>query len=202
MMLRLEFYVEEASAEAALIYLVPAILEGHDFEFEIYVFEGKPALLRKLPQRLKAYQHSQDENWRIIVLTDRDDEDCHEIKQKLEAMAHESGLITKSRNPANFRMVNRIAVEELEAWFFGDIEAIMTAYPGVPETLNRQVGYRDPDAIRGGTWEKLERVLIKHHPGGLEKIRAAEEISQHMRPERNQSRSFQVFRDALIGLFK
>ena len=40
----------------------------------------------------------------------------------------------------------------------------------------------------------------KYHPGGLEKIRAAREISNHMDPDRNRSRSFQVFRDALRSI--
>ena len=40
----------------------------------------------------------------------------------------------------------------------------------------------------------------KYHPGGLEKIRAAREISNHMDPDRNRSRSFQVFRDALRNI--
>jgi hypothetical protein len=42
-------------------------------------------------------------------------------------------------------------VEELEAWFFGDVEAICQADPKVSPHLAKQKGYRDPDAIRGGT---------------------------------------------------
>lgn len=100
-------------------------------------------------------------------------------------------------------MINRIAIEELEAWFFGDVSALHTAYPRVPETLDQKAIYRDPDAISGGTWEHLEHILKDDHPNGLEKIRAATEISTHMDPDRNRSRSFQVFRDArreIVGL--
>lgn len=56
-------------------------------------------------------------------------------------------------------------------------------------------------AIKGGTWERLEQVLSRYHAGGLQKLRAAEEIAQHMEPDRNRSKSFQVFRDALRDLF-
>jgi len=56
-------------------------------------------------------------------------------------------------------VVNRIAIEELEAWYFGDVEAICDAYPGVPRTLAQRNGMREPDEIRGGTWEALERVV-------------------------------------------
>jgi hypothetical protein len=52
-----------------------------------------------------------------------------------------------------------LAIEELEAWFFGDMDAVRALYPRVPETLEQRAGFRDPDAIRGGTWEALERIL-------------------------------------------
>lgn len=56
----LHLFVEERSAEAALIDIVPAVLTGIDvaWDFEIRIFEGKFDLLRKLPQRLKAYRNS------------------------------------------------------------------------------------------------------------------------------------------------
>jgi len=95
-------------------------------------------------------------------------------------------------------------VEELEAWFFGDVSALIAAYPGVPATLAHRARFRDPDAISGGTWESLERVLQRagHHTGGLEKLRAAREIAKHMDPERNRSRSFCGFRDRLRELVR
>jgi hypothetical protein len=99
--------------------------------------------------------------------------------------------------------VNRLAIQELEAWFFGDINAIRTAYPNIPKTLDKKKQYRHPDAINN-TWEALERVLQRagYYPGGLLKIKAAREISQYMNPQRNTSKSFQVFRDSIqhIGL--
>lgn len=39
-----------------------------------------------------------------------------------------------------------------------------------------------------------------HHAGGLSKIKAARDISIHMEPDRNQSVSFKMFRDGLLGL--
>ncbi|MBX3086321.1 MAG: DUF4276 family protein [Anaerolineae bacterium] len=199
----LHFYVEEASAEAALVELVPRILQDYTdkFEYEIYPFPGKLALLRNLPNRLKTYRHFSDQDWRVIVLIDRDDEDCEELKRRIERIALEAGLATRSSTPQHFQVINRIAIEELEAWFFGDIEAVVAAYPRVDPDIARQAAYRDPDAIRGGTWEQLERILKFYHPGGLEKIRAATDISHHMEPERNRSNSFQVFRNALLDLF-
>lgn len=90
----------------------------------------------------------------------------------------------------------------MEAWFFGDVNALTAAYPGVPATLAKKEKYRDPDAIQGGTWEALERILQRagYHLGGLSKIEAARAIAKHMTPEHNRSHSFQVFRDALLLL--
>lgn len=191
----LEFLVEEQSAEAALNNLVPIIIPKT--EFRIHSFRGKRDFLRKLPNRLRGYRNWIQKDHKIIVLVDCDKYDCYELKNQLETIATNAGLTTLSKSPGNFQVINRIAIEELEAWFFGDVEAIRKAYPRVPKTLGKKAPYRSPDEIKGGTWEQLERVLKKHHPGGLEKIRAASEISEHMDPDHNRSPSFQVFRDAL-----
>jgi len=92
-------------------------------------------------------------------------------------------------------VLNRISVEELEAWFFGDIPALCKVYPKLSPRLANQKGLRDPDAVKGGTWEKLERILQKqgYHQGGFPKILAARQISAQMEPARNRSHSFQVF---------
>lgn len=199
----LEILVEEPSAEAALEILVPMLL-GPDLSFALRSHQGKPDLLRKLPVLLRGYRRWMPEEWGIVVLTDSDGQDCFEQKTLLERMAHEAGFSTRSsaRDGGRFHVLNRLAIEELEAWFFGDVEALCGAYPGVPRTLDRRAPYRDPDAIRGGTWEALERELQRagHHLGGLAKIQAAREIAAKMVPDRNLSRSFQTFRRGLLGL--
>ena len=200
-MLMLHFYVEELSAEAALIELVPRILADYDFDYEIFTFQGKPDLLRKLSNRLKAYQHYPGDDWRVIVLVDLDSEDCMKLKQRLESAVRDAGLETRTSSPTRYRVINRIAIEELEAWFFGDVKAMVTAYPRVDPNLASQAPYRNPDAIVGGTSERLEQLLQHDHPGGLEKIRAASEIAKYMHPSRNRSKSFQVFHEALLALF-
>jgi len=111
-------------------------------------------------------------------------------------------MTTKSRPGANgrFKVVNRIAVEELEAWFFGDVDAVRAAYPKVSLTLSAKAAYRNPDAIRGGTREALEHVLRQsgYHKQGLPKIENARTIARHMDPDRNRSRSFRCFRTAFV----
>ena len=157
-----------------------------------------------MPNRLKGYQAWLPRDWKLVILIDEDREDCLKLKQKLEEMAILSGLITKSSCQKNksFQVLNRIVVEELEAWFFGDVQAICQAYPKVSANLATQQPYRDPDAIKGGTWEALERVLRRagYHQGGLEKYKASSEISKYMNPELNRSKSFQVFYRGLLEI--
>lgn len=201
--MHLEFLVEEASLESALIQLLPKILPS-TVTYKIHAFRGKNDLIGKLPNRLKGYQAWLPPDWKIVILIDEDREDCLKLKKQLEDIAILAGLITKSSCQKNksFQVLNRIVVEELEAWFFGDVEAIRQAYPKVSANLATQQQYRYPDAIKGGTWEALERVLRNagYHQGGLEKYKASSEFSQYMNPESNRSKSFQVFDRGLLEI--
>ncbi|TVS07336.1 MAG: DUF4276 family protein [Cyanobium sp. PLM2.Bin73] len=196
----LEFLVEEPSMEAFLRALLPRLLP-HNRTFEVHPFQGKSDLLANLEARLRAYASWLPPDWRIVVVVDRDDEDCLKLKQQLEAIAQRSGLLTRSQAAGiPWQVVNRLAIEELEAWFFGDWQAVREAYSRVPANQPSKRGFRDPDAIAGGTWEAFERVLQRHGyvPGGLQKITAARAIGQHIDPGRNRSRSFQIFHQAVI----
>ena len=130
--LHLEFLVEEASLKSALTQLLPKILPS-TVSSKIHPFRGKPDLLAKLPDRLKGYQAWLPPDWKIVILIDKDREDCLELKKQLEDMAISAGLITKSscQTAQSFQVLNRIVIEELEAWFFGDVQAIRQAYPKV-----------------------------------------------------------------------
>jgi hypothetical protein len=198
-----EFIVEEPSAEAALAVLLPRMLGG--ITHAIHAHRGKHDLLRSLPGRLQGYVRWLPASWRIAILVDQDDEDCKALKRRLERICASSGLNTRRRpalSPA-WTVVNRVAVQELESWFFGDWDAVAEAYPGVPATLPRQARFRDPDAITN-TWEALERVLKQagYHAAGLPKITAARDIAEHMDPARNRSHSFQVLRATLEDIVR
>lgn len=193
-----EVLVEEPSAEEALRLILPKILRGTSFQ--VYRYQCKDQLLNRLPQRLQGYANFLPSGWRIVVVVDRDDDDCRKLKGRLEKIAADKSLATRSRpNRGSFVVVNRLAIEELEAWYFGDWEAVRSAYPRVPDTIPAQAAYRDPDRIAGGTWEAFERVLRRagYFRAGFQKMTAAREVAAHMVPARNGSRSFQVLREAL-----
>ena len=199
MCVHIKFFLEEPSAEEALKLLIPKMLE-EDVSYEFHTFQGRDEMLIELPKRLKGERWI-PKDWRIIVLIDEDRRDCHELKAYLEKAAHEADFVTKSSAAPNenFQVVNRVAIEELEAWFFGDVEALHAAYPRISKNLQSKAKYRNPDAIQGGTHEALRDLLIqnKYFKGRISKPTVAQNIARHMEPRRNRSRSFQIFVEGL-----
>ncbi|HEX7154629.1 MAG TPA: DUF4276 family protein [Thermoanaerobaculia bacterium] len=193
----LEILVEEPSMELFLRALLPRVL-GDGVTFEVYPSQGKDDLLRNLPGRLRGYAKFLPRNHRIVVILDRDDDDCRVLKARMEKAAAAAGLPTRTRNRSKWRVANRIAIEELEAWYFGDWDAVVDAYPRAPRGLQNKAGYRDPDEITG-TWEAFERVLKKagYFEMGLSKRELARTLGQLMVPKRNRSRSFNLLIETL-----
>ena len=195
----LEFLVEEPSMEAFLCELLPNVIPNAPFQ--IHVFQGKPDLLSNLEKRLRGYARWLPQNYRLFVMVDRDRDNCHDLKQRLESIATEAGLRTRTSSAdASWQLVNRIVIEELEAWYFGDWQAVREIYPRASETIPQQANYRNSDAINGGTWEAFERVMRQrgYFANGLNKVEVARKIAPHIDPARSQSHSFKVFYDAVI----
>ncbi len=187
----------------ALRVLLPQMVG--ELPFDIHMFRGKDDLIRKLPGRLRGYAGwARLAELALVVVVDRDDADCRTLKARLvEAIPDGPALdVFSARNPQlGGRILNRIACEELEAWFLGDEPAVRRAYPRVP-TFAARARFRDPDAVQGGTWEALEQLLQSsgYHLGGLPKPAAAEAIAPHMNVEQNRSVSFCQFRDGVRQL--
>ena len=169
--------------------------------FNIHTFQGRPDLIKKIQGRLHGYAKWVTPGCRIVILVDRDSDDCHDLKRRLEDMAASAGLISRSRSAdRSWKVVNRVVIEELEAWYFGDWQAVCCAYPNVPKTIPNQARYRSPDAISEGTWEAFQRILQRHgyFKTGLRKVEAARAIGAHINPSRNRSRSFLTFYNAIV----
>lgn len=189
----LELLVEEPSMEAFLRGLLPRLLP-QDRTFEIHAFQGKDDLLRKLDARLRGYAHWLPHDWRIVIVVDRDDEDCRALKARLDQIARDCGLRTDRARP-DWQLVNRIAIEELEAWYFGDWAAVLATYPRVAASIPGKQAFRDPDGIAGGTWEAFERTLQRcgYFKAGLPKVEVARAIAAHITPQASRSPSFNAF---------
>ncbi len=181
----IEFLVEELSMEAFLRALLPRMLpEG--LTFNINVFQGKSDLLSNLRNRLRGYASWLPPDWRIVIIIDRDGEDCIDLKAILEGHCVQAGISTRARNPPAWNAATCIAIEELEAWYFGDWQAVVESHPRVASSIPAKAAYRIPDAIAGGTWEALERVLQRggYYSGGLQKVTAARLVGACLDPAR------------------
>ena len=194
---RFEFLVEEPSMEAFLNAVLPRMLPA-DTAFEIHAFQGKQALLRKLEKRLKGYSRFMTEDHRVMVIVDRDDDDCKALKSRLESACAKARLRSKrvAATP-NWQIATRIAMQELEAWYFGNWLAVCAAYR-VPENMPKNKRYRNPDAIPD-TWENFERILKQagYFKQGMRKVEVATNIGARFVPGNCISKSFQVFQNAI-----
>lgn len=206
-MRHLEILVEEPSTSVVLNELLPKLIASRG-TFCVRNLGSKPQLLRDLPARLRGYarQIRRNVDLRVLVLVDedRDHRGCRALKTELEDIAHTAGLATKARPKPDgtFEVVTRLAVEELEAWLLGDVEAIRAEYGRIPAGLANRQGFRDPDAVSGGTCERLHRLLQQHgyHAHYFPKVEFARKVAPHLEPARNRSRSFAVFRAGVAAL--
>lgn len=198
---RIIFMVEEVSTEEFLVSLLSRYLA--EDQFEIHAYNGKPDLVKKLENRLRGYAGWLPESWRIIVLVDRDSEDCATLKRRLEEIVARSGLRSKSHSERDWEVATRIAIEELEAWYIGDWPALCRAYPRVSPNADKRRRFRDPDAVAGGTWEALEQILQRagYFKGGLEKIELARTMGASVIPWENRSKSFQRLWEVVCASF-
>ena len=214
--MHLEVLVEDRSGSIALEIILEKILGGNHSEhsWRILPYKGigriprnlgqkadpkKRMLLNNLPRLLRGYGKSlQPAHSAVVVVMDLDNRDCMALKREL--------LDVLNRCAPRPRALFRIAIKESEAWLLGDRPAVQEAYPKakVP-VLNAYV----QDSICG-TWERLADAV---HPGGSMRLKKAAwpeagrakcdwaaRIAPHMDPDRNRSKSFQVFRDGIRSL--
>ena len=203
MAMRVDFLVEEISAKAALEQLLPRLLPG--CAFRIRVFEGCQDLMGQLRTVLNGYHRrilrEGEADLRVVVLLDGDGI-CERRKAELETKAAEAGLLTKSKALAGqtFHVLNRVAVQELEAWWLGDREAIMAAYEGVKPHHFKGID-RNPDIPlkpNEALWAVLKQG--RHFISGKRKTQWATDISRCLDPARNESASFKCFCKGLAAL--
>lgn len=212
--MHLEFLVEDSSGARLLAGLVPKILGplGEPHSWRIHPYKGigripknlgrqgdaaKRVLLQQLPRLLQGYGKTPGID-ALVVVVDSDRNDCSALLQEMRALL-------ASCDPAP-RTLFRLAIEEIEAWYLGDRQALLGAYPRAKmEVLNRYV----QDAVCG-TWELLADAV---HPGGSGAVKRigwplpgqlkhewADKIGPLLDPERNSSPSFGKLRDGLRRL--
>lgn len=152
------------------------------------------SLLHNLPAKLRAYG-KEESDLVVVILVDLDNrQDCKEFKRELIAL-----LDYCEKKP---QAIFCIAIEEIEAWYFGDFTAIKMAYPQAKQNVFDT--YVQDKQI--GTWEMLAEMIYSNGMISLEteygkrsrrvleeKVNWAKNISPHMTIENNKSPSFNYF---------
>lgn len=200
--MHVEILVEEPSAVAMLEQLMPQLLQTNE-TWRPVPHRGKDQLLLELPRRLKGYANRlmHEPDLRVVVLMDAD-RDCRKAKAQLEKIVADAGLRSKTATPAGqpFKVITRLAISELEAWFLGDRDAISAAYPRVH--TNHFKGISTPCDELPDAWETLHRLLQRsgYYPGRYLKVEVAEQIAARLDPSQNESPSFRYFCEGLAEL--
>jgi hypothetical protein len=195
-----------------LEHMLPMLLEGSNTTWRVHGYKGvgrlpanlgasvdpkKETLLDKLPNLLRGFGRTPGID-AIVIVVDVDNKDCVEFLAELNA-------VWAATNPAPVTLF-RLAIEEMEAWYFGDPAAIKSAYPNAKAAI---LSSYQNDSICG-TWEMLADAIVA---GGAAKLKSegwpasgiaksewAERITPHMNPNLNVSPSFIKFRDGIRRL--
>lgn len=209
-----EICVEDSSGMRLLTHLLPRVLgeNGERHSWRIHPYKGvgrlppgltpgsdasKRILLDQLPRILRGLGRTSGVDF-IVVVLDSDRRNCRDFLQELLGVADSCGVRPKT--------LIRLAVEEIESWYFGDRTALLEAYP---KTKMRVLNDYVQDSVCG-TWECLADAV---YPGGSTAVKRrgwpvsgelkhewASKIGPLMDPSRNVSPSFNKFRDGLIRL--
>jgi hypothetical protein len=152
-------------------------------QFQCVPHEGKHDLEKSIPRKLRAWQ---EPGVRFVIVYDNDGGNCMELKQRLTALCNESG------RPDT---LVRIACQELEAWYFGDPEAMSMAF-GKKQLRNigNKSRYRDPDSISYPSKE-ISKLIPE-----FQKISGARKMSVHLDRTANRSGSYHALMDGLEQL--
>jgi len=191
--------VEGPSEKALLDRWAPRAFPGHQFLLRPHqgkgsLSRGRPdpqrrGLLDLLPATLRGIASTNAPDEAVLVLVDADDEDCRALKQRLVALA--------KRECPQLRVVFRIAVEETEAFYFGDLRALQAAFPDAD--LERARGFEPDSTPPNGTAELFAEVVGDGTP---RKVDWAERMGDRLttRPGESRSPSFQALHAGIAKL--
>ena len=184
--MRLVFFLEELSMKVFLECLFPRIYPQlrPTEDYILVAHEGKDDLERSLTNKLP--------NWNVpgdyfIVIRDNDATDCKATKAK---------LINLVKSTGKTKFLIRLACEELEAWYLGDLVAVGLAYSkrNLAKRNGNKAKLRNPDTVQKPS-AKLAQMVPE-----FQKVQGARLIARHIDRSRNKSRSFHVLLEAIDNL--
>jgi len=186
-MITLAFFLEETSAKVLLEGLLPRFVPMDRVALRLIPFEGKQDLERQLVRKIRSWRTP---NTRFIILRDQDAGKCKDVKKRLVALCREA------KQP---QALVRIACQELESWYLGDLAAVESALKieGLADH-QKKARFRNPDNLY-----KPSMVLEKLTAGRYQKVSGSRAIGLHLRMDQsNLSVSFQVFMTGIRELLR
>jgi hypothetical protein len=210
--MHIEILVEDSSTAELLKILVPKLIgpHGDPHTWNLHPYKGsgrlpqdlhkygdpaKRVLLDQLPRLLRGLGAATSGVDLIMVVVDADGRDCKGFLSELKGVA----TACKAESKTMFRL----AIEETEAWYLGDKDALRAAYPRAKPKVLRDY---EQDGVCG-TWEVLANAVVD---GGLEAVRRrggplpgdlkhewAQRIGPLMALDSNNSPSFHKFCEGL-----
>ena len=135
--IHLVFMLEEESAGHLLDVILHKIPLPPGVSFQCVPHQGKSSLQKSIPIKLSAWRQP---NCSFIILHDLDSNpNCIALKKELRKLCEKAN---------NYTPMIRIVCQELEAWYFGDLDAVEKAYPGFKAARYKNKSrYRNPDSI-------------------------------------------------------
>jgi hypothetical protein len=212
-----EFLVEDQSGAKALKILEPQLINIKNNSYRIHFYRGggkdipkksnidphKRIFFDRLSALINGFGktfagYGSDYKATLIVICDLD------TRNKTLFLNELNGILAScSKKPDTYFC---LSIEEFEAWYLGDIDAIKAAYPYARQEILDQY---DNDSICG-TWELLADAVYKGGSNalkkrgwqsvGAEKSKWAENISPYMSIDSNKSPSFKDLRTRLLKL--
>ena len=142
---------------------------------------------------------------RIVVIVDRDEDDCQKLKSKLEQICKKAGLQSKRvASGPDWQVVTRIGYRRVGGVVFWRLASSMlglsSRFTEYSKTSKIPRPRRNQKRHLGG---HFKRVLQRHgyFKQGLAKVEVANLVGQHIDPSRNSSRSFALFYNAIVESF-
>lgn len=181
--MHIEILVEDSSGAMLLEVLVPKLLglQGEPNTWRVHSYKGiggkippglgkkadpaKRILLDQLRKLLLGYGKTPGID-AVVVVLDTDRRDCIAFLSELKAVADDCKPVPKT--------MFRLAIEEIEAWYLGDREALLAAYPRARQDVIKNYVQ---DSVCD-TWELLADAaygwFIGHQESWLAVTRASE----------------------------
>lgn len=174
-------FLEERTAEAFASAI--AVRLGLTDRLTFVPHEGKSDLDRSFPRKIPAWRYPSDA--RFVIVRDNDGADCRQLKQR---------LLEKVGTPYRDRVKIRIVMQELEAWYLGDLDAVEAAgflSAGQAQRLKASTDYRTPEALLQSKQTFMKLVNRRST------IEIASEVGRCANLENNLCAGFRYFLDAL-----